>query len=91
MKIFKYLIQRGTDEANIDIPEASRIIHVATQGDEICLWAIVNEKAPAVERTFRIYGTGQELPDLTFGNEYLGTVHYPDEGLVWHIFEIVRG
>lgn len=60
------------------------ILHVDTRNPRIVeIWALHTD-GPAVPRSFRVYGTGQPLPeDVT----YRGTVLTGGGGLVWHLME----
>lgn len=65
----------------LKIPVGSIIRHVGRQ-DFICLWVEVDSDAAQVERSFRVFGTGQQIPD---GFVYVGTAH--DDPFVWHVYE----
>jgi hypothetical protein len=47
-------------------------------------WAEVTTENPIVDRTFQIFGTGQEIP---LNATYVGTVVGPP--LVWHLYELL--
>lgn len=70
------------------MPLDAQMLHVAVQGDNICLWAGVDPSLheEAVEpRMIQIVGTGaEELPDA--GAWHLGSVQMGP--FVWHVFEI---
>jgi hypothetical protein len=68
-----------------DIELAGDILHVdARTADVVELWAVAGH-APARRRSFRAFGTGQELP--TAGQlAHRGTALAP-HGLVWHLME----
>jgi hypothetical protein len=60
------------------------VLHVACRNPyAVELWALHTDE-PKPTRSFRIYGTGQPLPD---GLEYIGTALAPGGQLVWHLFE----
>ena len=65
------------------MPFGAQVLAVQCQGGEPCLWALVDEQAPKMLRTFETFGTGHSIPD---GNKnYVGT--YQMMGLVFHVFE----
>jgi hypothetical protein len=45
----------------------------------------VDPGAKTYPRTFRVYGTGHNLPDDP--GQYVGTFQIHNEGLVFHVFE----
>lgn len=66
----------------LGMPMNSRVIHVECQHGQPCLWAIVDEKQPTVERTFFLVGTGHPLlPEIV----YVAT--FQINGFCWHLFE----
>lgn len=60
------------------------IVMVDVQDRSICIWAEVNEYAEP--RTFRVFGTGHEIPDS--GDHYYSHVgSCLDAPCVWHVYE----
>jgi hypothetical protein len=55
----------------------------ARRPDVVEFWAVV-DGAPKVERSFRVFGTGQPIPD---DPDYWGTALAADGQLVWHLLE----
>lgn len=45
------------------MPKDAAIVHVHSQGNLVCLWAMVDPAAPLETRNFALYGTGH--PFLT--------------------------
>jgi hypothetical protein len=86
-KIFKYPLEITDTQFINAIPCGYKILKVAYQGDQLCIWIMVNTEADMFRTDIRIdiYGTGQciDREDMT----YLDTVHAPD-GLVWHVFKV---
>jgi len=86
------------DIAEVQIPQAARVLHVGIQpegigGQALKLWARVLTKSPVETRRFRVAGTGQPLqhpnhPDFKVG-DYVGSVVFPDGSLAFHVFEEV--
>lgn len=66
------------------MPEGARIVHIAAQAGEVCLWAEVNPEAPREKRTFHCVMTGGRADGR---GEYVGTAHLVDSGLVVHVYE----
>lgn len=76
------------DRQRIQMPKGAKVLTVQRQGDQACLWAIVNEQAETETRVFDVYGTGNPMPDLTDSETrtYIGT--FQVAFFVWHVFEI---
>ena len=83
MTIWKFAF-KVDDEVAIEMPTDARIIHVETQNGIPCMWAIVDPKAALSTYKFRIFGTGQPLPDRT--HTYIGTFQTHGGRFVWHVF-----
>lgn len=85
--IWKYEL-KITDEQNVSMKEGAEILSVDVQRETICLWAIVNPSAKAVDRTFRVFGTGHPIHDTMLESSlFLGTVQLRGGSLVFHVFE----
>jgi hypothetical protein len=88
-RIWKYTLL-AQDVSTIKMPDGARILSTQNQGDDICVWAMVDvsdEGCTMVDRTFKVYGTGQPIDNgdsLTF----LGTVMMCSQTLVFHVFEV---
>ncbi len=88
-KIYKYPLA-VLDAQEILVPQGAFVLSVQIQHHGgIVFWAMVDDEAGPERRTYRVFGTGQPIPDdLTNarnGSRYLGTVQ--DGVLVWHVFE----
>jgi hypothetical protein len=82
--MFKYRISAEQEQTTVAIREGAIIRAVGVQRSrEICLWAEVPDDAPVITRTFRVIGTGGDVPDP---GTYLGTVF--DGTFVWHVYEV---
>lgn len=77
--VWKYALAIGPEQT---IAFAGRIVHAAVQDSFPMLWVEVDRAGTPVARTFRIFGTGQTIPD---GWEHRGTVQDPP--FVWHVYE----
>lgn len=83
--IYRYEIP--VDDNWHNIPLSGAILHVATrQPDRVELWAL-NSGGSKADRMFRVYGTGQPIPD---GAVHIGTAIIPGGLLVWHLFEFAQ-
>ncbi len=84
MKIFKYLLKNETHQ-EIEVPAFAQILTVQVQGDQLCLWALVNPDLHSKSKlSIGIYGTGHALPDRP--GAYISTVQMLGGDLVFHIF-----
>jgi hypothetical protein len=81
-RVYKYPLEVQDGAQNPNIPHGAEILHVAMQGQQICIWALVDTRQQASNRLFVVYGTGH--PITTVGS-YIGTAH--DRQFVWHVFE----
>lgn len=88
-KIFKYELHIVSRQ-QITIPAGSNILAVQPHKDKICLWALVDTTAKHEIRIIEVTETGQSFrplhPDQS--RRHLDTVQ--QDGMVWHIFEIVN-
>jgi hypothetical protein len=85
--IYKYTL-RATDEQVVELPYGARILSVANQRENMCLWALVNtEQARTERRIIVIKGTGHSAEDIMSNDIFLGTVLLHNGDLVFHVFE----
>lgn len=84
MQIWKFPLEI-VDEQLIDVPEGARILSVALQFEQLCVWAIVEVDAEMVPHRFSVRGTGHAVT----GDEgtFIGTVQMGGGALIWHVFE----
>lgn len=88
LRVFKYPLQIVSDQ-RIELPKGATILHAGDQGGTLCLWTMVDETAPVVQRHIAIYGTGHVIPIDVEPTHYVGTVMYgANGGLVWHVFDL---
>jgi len=86
--VYKYEILPG-EHIDIDLPQGAEILTVQIQGDQPCIWAMIDTRAPIQRRRFRLAGTGHPISDpdaLT----YIGTFQLYEGALVYHLFEYAR-
>jgi hypothetical protein len=86
MKIFKYVL-RPTRIQDVQM-HPGKILHVGEQGDNICVWALVDPDAPMETRRIAVVPTGEPCPYLR--EQHLGTALLHDGRLVFHIFEVTK-
>ena len=83
MEIWKF---RLDPSGEIEMPEESETLSVATIDNEAFLWALVNPESPRVVKKFSVIGTGWECqPTGKFIGTFFTTDFHPT--LVWHVFE----
>jgi hypothetical protein len=72
-------------ETTINMPHGAKLLAVQDQNGEPHLWAMVDPSAKTYPRTFRVYGTGHNMPDEP--GQYVGTVQMREWAMVVHVFE----
>jgi hypothetical protein len=90
-RIWKYPLPEGGWDAGIthEMPRNAKILTAQVQHGVICLWAQVQPgQKDAQLRTFRVYGTGQPLPDNP--GTYVATVQMRTGMLVFHVYEVTN-
>ena len=73
-----------SDSVAIDMPRDSVILSVECQGNEPCIWAMVDPKAESVTRLFLVYGTGHPIDGVSV-MRHVAT--FQQNHFVWHMFE----
>lgn len=90
-KIFKYKINpiAFDNKYVIPMPDGAEILSAQRQGggDDIYIWAIVDEKNPLEDREVIVFGTGMEIP-LDLNLRFINTVQIG--WLVFHVFEALE-
>jgi len=83
--VYKYAMNEP--DCTFEIPFPAKILHVATQNEDPCLWVLVDTDRPKLAHRFLAVGTGHELPKELFAPEemFVGTVFIGT--LVFHIFQ----
>ncbi|MCK8787655.1 hypothetical protein M0638_25130 [Roseomonas sp. NAR14] len=81
--VWKFVL---TPKCTISMPEGAELLHVAAQGGEVCLWALVNPERPVETRRFRAFGTGHAIP-AGLSLRFVGTALLAGGALVFHVFE----
>ncbi len=68
-----------------EMPRGAQLLHVAAQGDDVCVWVLCDMGAKKVYRKVQAVPTGFGAPGT-----YVGTAHLDDgDGgeLVFHVFD----
>ena len=87
MVVYKYSLV-ADDDVKIMMPKGARSLSVQVQRGSPCLWALVDGGAPLVERHFKIFGTGNSVPDFSPPLPFVGTFQLDGGALVFHVFEV---
>lgn len=82
--IWKFPIET-VDAQVVSMPEGARILSVASQNEQPCIWVMVETENKPVERKFSTYGTGHPIRDDF--PVYVGTYMLSDGALVLHVYE----
>ncbi len=85
--IYKYPIEID-DTIKISLPGDAQILSIQEQNGQTCLWALLDPQAKKRTRIIRTFGTGHPF-DLS-NYQFISTVQYPRENLVFHFFEELK-
>jgi len=80
--IWKYSLGVTDKVQTLRTPGYGRVLHVAEQGGQPCVWILCQPGEPECPVVLRTIGTGHEFPP---GFTYRGTAHC--DGFVWHVLE----
>ena len=91
--VWKYALPVQDEIIEVEMPKGAEILHVDTQREQVCLWALVESEQEKEIRRFRIHGTGHPLANnagtgYNTYDTYVGTSIHLDGMLVWHVFEV---
>jgi hypothetical protein len=86
--IYKYPLAL-TDWQQIRMPEGAEILSAQMQGEDLCLWAMVETSNKSTPRAFEVFGTGNPIhTDMGIDRRYINSVQ--ERVFVWHVFERVN-
>ncbi len=85
--IYKYPIVID-DVIRISLPGDAQILSIQEQNGQTCLWALLDPQAKKRTRTIRVFGTGHPF-DLV-NHQFISTVNYQEQNLVFHFFEELK-
>lgn len=77
-----------SDDGHVEMPAGARLLTVALQRRELCVWAAVDTEAPTVRRRFAIRGTGHPLRTVGPMTPFVGTFFLDGGALVFHVFDL---
>jgi len=83
MQIWKYKL--APVKTCLTMPKGAQVLSAHVQHGRIHLWALLDPKGDRELRDFSVWGTGQDVPLAR--RDFIATVHLPEHGLVWHVFE----
>lgn len=82
--VWKFSLQAGPQV--IMMPKGARVLHVHEQGNQPCVWALVDTEAANDVRGFAVIGTGNNLDEKITSAIYHGSARCG--AFVWHVFEV---
>jgi hypothetical protein len=85
-KIYKYPLEI-TDTQFVELSLGAEILTVQMQGNQLCLWAMVNTLPDAIKKNRRIEIIGTCNPVPIGDLKYISTFQMMDERLTYHVFE----
>jgi len=88
MRIWKYVLNFEREQL-VTMPSISEIMDIQMQRGVPVMWALVDPSAEEIEVRIVVHGTGYDIDEVPYRNEYLGTVQ--DGDLVWHFFMSSEG
>lgn len=89
-QVWKYALDLSPTVQRIDMPAGAEILHVADQGRNIQMWALVELDRQPEARFFAAIKTGQNI-NPKFEWEYAGTALTHINEFAWHVFEMKAG
>lgn len=81
VRIYKYKI--GPDKLSEYVGRFAVILKVDWQGDDLCVWCLIDDSFPESKIKFHIIPTGYEF-ELKSTMKYVDTIQ--DGPYVWHVF-----
>jgi hypothetical protein len=91
LSIRKYPVPIDHDFA-IDLPAGATLLDLACQADRPYLWALVDPEAPVFVARFRLFGTGQPVPEADMRSlAHVGSFPMAGGSLVFHLFRVTEG
>ncbi len=74
-----------SDVVEIGMPGKAVVLDIQMQNGTPCLWALVDPAQAIVLRQFRVYGTGNPIPDGHDLRQHVAT--FQQSPFVWHVYE----
>lgn len=66
------------------MPQSAEILTAQMQGDQLCLWALVDPDAKMEKRIILVFGTGHTIDTV---GRYIATFQMGGGALIFHVFE----
>lgn len=86
MTIWKFPL--SVRDHSILMPRGARLLSVAIQGGEPCLWAMVDPSQPRVARRIGVQLTGAEIGQRSLSLPFIGTLLLENGLFVTHVFDL---
>lgn len=89
--VLKYVLRPADGVAEIQVPQASKVVHVGYDPNNLlALWveqptAEGTEVLEQIARRIHVVATGESIP--TVATRYLGTAARTGQTMVWHLYE----
>jgi len=83
--IWKYPL-KPIESQVVELPGGAKILTAQLQGNQLCLWALVNTLALTESRKIRIYGTEHPISNQK-EHRYISTYQLADGEFIFHVFE----
>lgn len=85
-QIWKFVITPSN--SMVEIPIGAEILTIQAQGENPCIWAMVDPSKKTEIRQFDVFGTGHDIIDnMGFERKYINTFQLYGGALVFHLFE----
>ena len=85
--IWKYKL-RAVEKQCLAIPKGAEILSVQLQGNNACLWALVNPEEEKEIKTIGIFKTGNPIA-TDRQCKFIDTIQLYNGELVFHVFELI--
>lgn len=84
LTIYKFPLLAVTTQ-RVQIPGLIKILHLAVQGNRVCMWCFVDASKPTKEYTVITHGTGHDAADVIDAS-YVGSYTLLNDSFVGHVF-----
>lgn len=81
--VFKYPLELTENVFDVLMPAFAEALHFGFQGNQLCLWALVDPEKDLVRHRFVVVGTGQPAEEI---GPYINTVLSEKGVIVLHFF-----
>lgn len=71
-----------------NLPMGAIAIHAGYQGEDLCLWLMLNTNYRKMDHAYLVSGTGWNLPDFVKAEDHIASVVNPANNNIWHIFDL---